>query len=121
MLIEDNLLNVKEFKKLVKKFKWVKYVKVTSPEKSETYYSATFKEGVREVKISIRPSGIMQISESEAKYNQMGKEVDLNTYKKEIFSFGTTIRVRLDDTFLKKIDKLAKPFKKDVLQDIKWR
>jgi len=120
MLIVKQKLNFSAFKRFYKKMAWIKTSRKLSDTKVDDFYIGRYEDKEMDIKVSIRPSMRMAVSESFKNMTPTG-EKPAKDYKGKLCEFGTTIEVIIDDKFL---DKIAKEVKSDLTgetQRISWK
>jgi len=120
MLINDGKLNLAGFKRFYKKINWIKAHRKLSENKSDSFFIGTFEDSKKKIKVVIRPSMIMMLSESFKNMTEEGKKPD-KSYKGKLCEFGTTIEVKIDDMFLDKIIELSKEHRNNETEKISWK
>lgn len=105
MLIKDFKLDVEEFKSFYTKIKWQKAPRKLTHDHVDYFYVGEYSDEERVIRISIRPSKRMQISESFKGFDKAGKKLENNPEKG--VNFGTTVEVVISEATLEKIKKLA--------------
>ena len=119
MLIIDQQLNLEEFKGFYKQMNWKVMHRKLSDTISDTFYVGIYKDKKRNIKVTIRPSMVMMISESTKGLTEKGKKPWFG-YKGELFDFGTTIEVKIDDQFLNRIKEEASTDDGEQIQQVAW-
>ena len=108
MLIKDGNLDFKEFKKFFMKLEWKKVPRKLGPDHSQFFYVAKYEDEEKIIKVTIRPSNVMQLSESfKNRVINTGKAPPKG-YKGALADFGTTVEVRVDQSVITKLEKIAK-------------
>lgn len=120
MLIIDGKLNFAGFKRFYKKMDWVEAHRKLSENKSDSFFVGTFEDSKKKIKVIVRPSMIMMLSESVKNMTEEGKKPD-RAYKGKLCEFGTTIEVKIDNIFLDKIKKEVIDFVPNKTQTISWK
>ncbi len=119
MLITDGNLNLDEFKKVFKDLPWKKTPRWVG-KKEESFYIVEVEDDVKKIKISVRPSKRMQISEILKNYTVKGKPAP-EGYSGQIVEWGSTVEILVNDKFIDDIDKLSEPAKpSSVVKKLDW-
>lgn len=119
MIIKDNKFNIKYFKKFYKEIKWRKIERTLSKTKKEIFYVGKYNDDSSRIKIKIRPSMIMQISESYNGYDKNGNKLPKDHNGNSYF-FGNTIEVKIDDQFLSKIEEISEVNNEPTIEKVSW-
>jgi len=120
MLIKNGNLDIKEFKDFFDKIEWIKAPRNLSTKIKEFFYLATYEDDNKVIKISIRPSMRMKISESFKNKLVDGSDPKNKEDKNAKYEFGTTIEVLIDNELLDRIKKKAQPPKENSIQKVIW-
>ena len=118
-LINEDKLNTELFKTIYSDLIWQRLPRQLGPNHQQYFYVGEYDDGIKTIRVQIRPSMWMKVTESYKKYDKNGKEID-NKYTGQIYSFGKTVEVLIDDNVLDKIKKLAIPQNKNDIQRISW-
>lgn len=119
MLIEENKLNIDYFKLIFDSIIWKKKIRVLSENRKEVFYIGKFENEDKVIKITIRPSMRMQVSESFKNRTLEGK-VPPKDFKGQLCEFGSTIEVIVDKSVVDQISQKSKNYETEKPQVISW-
>lgn len=98
---------------------WTKYPRKLGKDFSEFFYSGNFEDEKRIVKVTIRPSLWMSVSESFKNLKPNGKTPE-DGYTGTLVNCGTSVEVQVDENFRKNIEAISKPPKEKLIQKVFW-
>jgi len=119
MLIKDNQLNNAEFKKFFPKLSWERVPRELSKKHTDYFYVGTYEDKKVKIKASIRPSKIMQLSESFKGFDKNGKKAPKG-YRGETYEFGSTVEIQVPDKFIKEVDKASNKKNTNKTNKLEW-
>jgi len=119
MLVKEDKLNLEEFKKIYKDLEWLRVPRTLGVDHSEYFYVGKKYSDDHRINVQVRPTMRMKVAESFKKYDRNGKEVDPKRAK-EVFWFGSTVEVVIDNSVLDKIKEIAVEKKEDLKQKVSW-
>jgi hypothetical protein len=120
VLIEDGKLNLEEFRATVPQLEWIKLPRVLGPNHTEYFYSAKFEDSSKIIKVIVRPSLWIAITESFKNRKSMDGSVPEEGYKGALVDWGSYIEAKVDENFIEKIKTLAKSPEERTVQTISW-
>lgn len=121
MIINDNKLDVKEFKEIFESISWIKLPRNLGKNHSEFFYSGKYETDDKKISITLRPSMVMAISETFKNRHPSDGSIPTESYRGPLVEWGGTIEVLMDAKFLKAVEKLAKPLMpREETQTISW-
>ena len=120
MLIKDGNLDFSEFRSVVKKLDWTKITRNLDGRRNENFFIGRYEDEFKVIKVSVRPSFKMQISESYKNKTADGK-IPSKNYNGPLYNFGTTIEVEIDQSFIDELDKISVPAGIKDKKVFKWR
>lgn len=115
-------LDIELFKKYISKIDWIKKEEIIKDLKQITY-RGDFEDENKKIKVIIRPTKWMQIHEifKNRLQNGVPPEKDFKPSRTNpLVDFGCSCQVFVDDSFVEKIDTLAKEFKRNPVQKVSW-
>lgn len=118
-LIQNSKLNIKAFKEFFPNLDWIKAPRSLTSKHVDYFYIGKYEDEYKKVKIVIRPSGRMAITESL-------KNRDINTGEipkknsAKVGDWGTYLEVIIDEKVLEKVREAAKTKPKMEKQTITW-
>lgn len=115
MLIKDNKLDVEEFKSIFNTLTWIKAPRHLSPKVTEYFYIGTYEDADKIIKIKLRPSKRLQITESTKGHDKYGNKISNGGHE-----FGQTIEVLAENSLIEKIHQAAKPLEPKTKQVVNW-
>jgi len=118
-MIQDNELNVKEFKDFFCNLEWIKVPRTLSNETSDYFYVGTYETEDRKVHVSVRPSMRMQITDTNKKCTKNG-DTPLDTYNGRFYHYSTSAEVLVEKSLINKIESVAKELPKQKNQTVSW-
>lgn len=120
MLIEDEKLNIEEFKSMFDSFDWIKAPRKLTKKITEYFYIGKYEDSDKIIRVTIRPSMRMQIIETfKNRHPRTGAPVK-EDYKGETVQFGSCVETLITENLLDKIKKEAVTNKKKTIQTIDW-
>lgn len=119
MLIKDNKLDIEEFKTFFDKLKWLKLPRKLGQNHTEHFYVGKYEDDERIIKITLRPSLRMQVSESFKNYTLRG-ELAPKDYKQETCNWGATIEVIASKSMAEKILEVCEELPEKTKQVLEW-
>jgi hypothetical protein len=120
MLIKDQQLDMGEFKTFYKQMLWRRVPRKLSDNHSDYFYVGTFEDAERIIRISVRPSMRMQVSESFKGYMANGQKAPAGYDPAKLVEYGTTVEVMIDGSVLDKIKEVAVENPQAQTQNVKW-
>lgn len=118
MLIENDKFNLKEFKEKYKSLDWQRYPRKLGPNHTDYFYIGRYDDDDWSIKVKIRPSLRMDISESYKHCDEHGNKINASSKKK--FTFGKSVEVVIDSIFLDKIKKVSRECDSNKVQKVSW-
>lgn len=120
MLIDEGQLNVVKFKELFDSMEWVRVPRILTQDHADYFYVGKIEDGDYYVKAVVRPSNIMQLSETWKQcFDQHGKRITAG-YRGKRFDFGSTVEVRLSENIMDTIKEAAKDPAPIQVQELNW-
>ena len=120
MLIKNKEFDLPEFKKFYKKMNWIKAPRKLGEKYTDYFYIGKYEDDEKIINISIfTPAMEMQVTESFKGFDKNGKKVS-KEYKGKTYQFGTTVQVRITESFLDKIKEISKFRPENKKQIISW-
>jgi len=107
MLIENGNLDFEEFKKFLNKLEWKKVPRKLGPDHSEYFYIANYEDEEKKIRIQVRPSLRMKVTES-FKNRTIHGNIPPEGYRGQLVDFGSTAEVLIDKSVIEKLKKIAK-------------
>jgi hypothetical protein len=108
ILIENNMLDVQVFKELMPTLKWIKYPRKLGLNHKEFFFSASLEDDQVSIRVMLRPSGWLQVSESFKNRMPNNGSIPVEGYKGHLVDWGSTVEVKASDTLMLAIEKLSK-------------
>lgn len=102
MLIDDQKLNMKQFKEDFEVIAWKRVPRKLGPDHADFWYVGHFEDDERIIKVKISPSKRMAISESFKGMTIHGK-VPPENYKGQLCDWGYSVEVIINDNILDRI------------------
>lgn len=112
-------LDSENFKKIVFDLKWTKKIR-TMGNISQVFYSGILENEDKKIHVSIRPSMVMRVTESFKNRDIEGRAIKENQRPREIVNFGSTVEIRIDNSFLNKVEEIANNEEKKQPEVFKW-
>ena len=123
MLIDNEKLNIEEFKTLVPNMTWLKLPRNLGTNHSEYFYSGKFEDDSKLIQVTVRPSLWISVTESfKNRRPQDGlppTEEDI-AKNRPLVDWGSYIEINIDENFLNKIKELAKSPESRTSQTVSW-
>ena len=119
MLIENNELNVEEFKAFFNNITWYRVPRKLNNDHSEYYYIGSYEDDNIIVKASVRPSLRMQIFET-FKNRTLDGEIPPPDYKGRLCEWGASTTVQLTESVLNKILSVCQDLPVKKTQTMTW-
>lgn len=119
MLIENEQLNIVEFKLMFDKLSWIRVPRKLGPNHKDFFYIASYEDDKIIVKASVRPSLRMQIFES-FKNRTLEGEIPTETYKGKLCEWGSSVIVKIDEHFLNRVKEVSKDLLPTKTQIVSW-
>jgi len=120
MLIENEKLNIEEFKSLAPTLNWLKLPRKLGPNHTEYFYSSKYEDSSTIIKVTIRPSLWMSVSESFKNRMPMDGSIPKPDYKGPVVEWGSYAEMAIDESVLNKIKEWAKPPANVPTQTMTW-
>jgi len=120
MLIDNEKLNVDEFKKIAPNLDWLKLPRKLGPNHAEYFYCSRFEDDSTIIKITIRPSLQMSVSESFKNRMPMDGSIPKPDYKGPVVEWGGYIEMTIDEGVLSKVMGWAKDPENKSKQTMSW-
>lgn len=120
MLIEDNILNTKEFKKFFKELDWVRVPRTLTQDHTDYFYVGVYEDSDISIKAIIRPSMYMQLFETFKNRTIDGKKPGQISNKTKLVDWGASVEVLVDESFMKKVKSVAKEKEPEKRQTLSW-
>ena len=117
LITKENTLDAVVFKERLAEFKWLRVPRNLTQDHQDHFYIVNYEDEDYKIRISIRPSKLMSVSESYKHCNLKGDRVS-KEYKGEKFTFGRNVEVQLGTNILTKIEDLSVDFKKEQIQKV---
>lgn len=112
-------LNVIKLKQIVPTLKWTKKIRKMGSI-SQIFYSGIYENEDKKIHISVRPSMMMRVIETFKNRDTEGRAIPEGKKPREIVNFGSTVEIRIDQSFLDKIASLANDEEKDKPVILSW-
>jgi len=106
-LIESEKLNVDNFKAFIKDKTWIRLPRKLNKDNTAFFYTLNYEDDTKIVKIVVKPHKEMSVTESFKNYMLNGEPAPSN-YKGQTCDWGFYVNVKVDEEFIKNIDKIAK-------------
>ena len=119
MLIENQQLNIEEFKSIFNDLSWYKLPRKLNQDHSEFFYIGKLDTPEKIIKITVRPSMCMQVEETFKNMTLEGLTPPAN-YKGRLCEWGTTVEVRIDNLLLDKVKEVSQEYEKRKTQFVSW-
>lgn len=120
MLIENNKLNIEEFKAFFDSINWKRVPRNLGQDHSEYFYIGSYEDDDKIVQVTIRPSKIMAVSETFKRRMISDGSIPPEGFKGQVVNWGSSVEVRVDDKFLEAVVKAAKPLPPRENQVLTW-
>jgi hypothetical protein len=120
MLIENGKLNIDEFKAFFPNINWKRVPRKLGPNHSEFFHMGNYEDPEKIIAITIRPSKIMAVSETFRNRLPTDGSVPKEGYRGQLVDWGSTVEVRVDESFLKAVADAAKPMPVREHQTVSW-
>lgn len=120
MLIKNGNLDSAAFKDFFEKLEWKKVPRVLSKKIKEHFFIGFYEDDKMKVEISVRPSKRMQVKESFKNRLKNGNEPKNPEDPNAIYTFGTSVEILVEDSFIKHLQKIAKTPEIIKIQKLDW-
>lgn len=120
MLIENNALNIVEFKKLFSNITWTKLPRKLNVNHSDFFYTGVYETPDTVVKITVRPSMNMAISETFKNRMPMDGSIPPDNYRGVLVEWGSTVEIKVDEKFIANVDAVAEKLVSKPTQSLEW-
>jgi len=120
MLIVDGNLNVEAFKEFFNKLNWVKTPRKLSQDHIDYFYIGSYEDDKKVIKVSVRPSKRMQISESFKNRTVDGEIPNPKASKRGLVNWGSTVTVVVDDKFIQAVKDVSEFRSSEKIQKLSW-
>jgi len=118
-LIKDGKFKLSFFKKFYEQMQWTRVPRQLGPKHPAFFYYGKYEDKFKIVNIRIRPTMFMVVEETVKGCDKNGNKPPTN-YRGQTFEFGTTVEVKIDEAFLKKIKDLAQAETTTSIQKVSW-
>lgn len=107
MLIENNKLNIQEFKETFSSISWTRLPRQLGPNHTEYFYSGLLETEDKRIQVTIRPSGVMALSETFKNRTPMNGSSPQPGYTGPLVDWGASVEVRVDKNFIDEVEAVA--------------
>lgn len=118
MLIEDNKLNIKQFKDFFNSLDWVRVPRTLTQDHTDYFYIGTYEDEEKKVSISIRPSLYMKVVETIKNLTPEGKKPTSDNVR--LVNWSSSVEVQVDESLMNKVKSVAKEKKQEENQIVSW-
>ena len=119
-VITDNQLNTAVFKEVFQNLVWTKLPRVLGPNHTEFFYSGIYSDELKEIKVLLRSSLAMSVTESFKNRMPQNGAIPADSYKGPLVDWGSYVEVRVPQSLYDEAAALAKPLPKKQTQKIEW-
>jgi hypothetical protein len=109
MLIENNKLNVQEFKEVFDSISWTRLPRKLGVNHTEYFYSGYWETPTFKVQITVRPSLVMALTETFKNRMVTDGSIPADGYRGQLVDWGSYIEMRVDQKFLDDVALRAVP------------
>jgi hypothetical protein len=119
-LIVDNQLDGNALKAMFGSIAWTILPRNLGPNHSEYFYTGHYSDEVKEIKIILRPSLTMSVTESFKNRMSQNGAVPPPEYRGLLVDWGQYVEVQVPASFLQNVIAVAKPLATKQKQKIEW-
>jgi hypothetical protein len=119
-IIVDQKLDTSAFKSMYKTLTWTKLPRKLGPNHSEFFYSGVYSDDEKEIKVLLRPSLTMSVSESFKNRMAQNGAVPTEGYRGLLVDWGSSVEVKVPQIMFDEISGLANPLPIKNTQKIEW-
>ena len=119
MLIINNALDIKAFKESLEDITWTRYERKLSENRKDIFIVGKLDKTDESLKVTIRPSNVMSVTEVYRRYSLDGRKVD-DKYEGKTCDWGASVEVRIDDSLRQKIESICTERIASKQQVISW-
>lgn len=119
MLIENEQLNILNFKEFFPKLTWTRIPRKLGVNHRDFFYIGSYEDDKIIVKASIRPSLRMQVFET-FKNRTVDGEIPPPGHKGKLCDWGGSVTVKVDENFFSKIKEVSVEMSLPKIQTLSW-
>lgn len=119
-LIVDNKLDTAALKQAFSTITWTILPRSLGPNHTEHFYTGQYSDDVKEIKIILRPSLTMSVTESFKNRMPQNGNIPQPGYVGPLVDWGSYVEVKVPESFLAEVKSVAQPLPVKQKQKIEW-